>query len=286
MVALGAPAFAPGTMAAQHMVALQCATSLHRCPPTWEQSDRWPSLPRWLWAGPGLPARALPGCGHTPRPRGRPEETSPRPGWGRSFPAPPYLHGTTGPGRAKPGPRHLPPCGRGHFGVGSGHRSSQGRQRWGRRPAGYPGAPRVKGRPLCGGTTPVTAHHSLGLGSLPMGPPSLCCLGQRREPASEAKRGGAHQTRWGVPGANPASAPTSRAPCTPRPRGRCPHILGHPEPPGLAQGPELNLEAQLITAVATSLSVLARTRRHEHLTPVLPKGPQLSHTGSVVTPAS
>lgn len=92
------------------------------------QSDRLPCLPRWLWAGPGLPARALPGCGWADSrgrplaedPEARPEEASPRLGWGRCFPAPPCLCGTTGPG----------------FAVGPGHRGSRGRQRWGRRPAG------------------------------------------------------------------------------------------------------------------------------------------------------
>lgn len=63
VVALRAPAFYSSDHGAQHVVAPGQAASLHRCPPTWEQRDRLPSLPRWLWAGPGLPARALPGCG-------------------------------------------------------------------------------------------------------------------------------------------------------------------------------------------------------------------------------
>lgn len=264
MVALGSLAFAPGTMVAQHVVALGQATSLHRCPPTWDKVTDCPAFPDGcgqVWACPlghcQAAAGLIPAGGRSPKTQ-RPAQRRRHLGLGGD--------GAFLPLPASVGQRALAlewDLGTEALGGGSGGDKGQQGPGSGRPPR----APRVKGGPSCGGTSPVTAASQPRPGRLPCGT-SVAVLSRSKD---APRFGGVRQAQT-----RPRLLLLGR-PARPAPEGRCPRILAHPEPPGLAQGPELNLEAQLVTAAATSLRVLATTRRREQLTPVTPKGPQLPH---------
>lgn len=200
------------------------------------------------------------------RPRGPPSGDVTSAGWGRCFPAPPRLRGARGPG----------------FGVGPGHRGSQGRQRWGRRPAGpRVGAPHPRGASREGGA--VAQWHRPRGGSvtaLALADPPWdlrhCAVRSRMDPGPrlEAQRGGAPRQAQTPPGLL-----LPRRPARPAPGGRRPHIPVPPEPPGLAQGPERNLEAQLRTAAATSRGGSVVASASGAVAPRSPRGP--GHPGRV-----
>lgn len=206
---------------------------------------------------------------HAKDPEARPAETSPRPGGDGAFPP---LPASVGQG-ALASEWDL-----GTEALRGGSGGDEGQQGPGSgRP--IPGAPRVKGGPSRSGTAPGTAASQPWPWRTPPWDLRHCAARSRMDPGPrlEAQRGGAPRQAQTPPGLLLPRLP--RRPARPAPGGRRPHILVPPEPPGLAQGPERNLEAQLRTAAATSRGGSVVSPASGAVAPRSPPGP--GHPGRV-----